>query len=188
MPKGSGNGVLLAFWGGYLNLAGSSLPAEVILDAISQATGMPEKFPGYPSGTRALQFPDVKVNSYFITTFGRNPRDVTDEAERMSSPSITQVLHIMNGEALNRKLMAQGAAVDMLVKLGLSNGRILDNIFLSAFSRYPGKAERGAMLKALSEAESKNAGTVLRGGEAKREILEDLLWAVLTSKEFLFNH
>jgi len=59
---------------------------------------------------------------------------------------------------------------------------------LSAFSRYPGKAEREAMLKALSEAESKTAAPVLRGGEAKREIIEDLLWAVLTSKEFLFNH
>ena len=76
----------------------------------------------------------------------------------------------------------------MLVKLGLSNRRILDHIYLSAFSRFPGKAERDAMLKALSEAESKTAGTVLRDGEAKREILEDLLWAVLTSKEFLFNH
>ena len=164
------------------------LPAEVILDAISQATGVPEKFSGYPLGTRALQLPDAKVNSYFLTTFGRNPRDVTDEAGRMSSSSITQVLHIMNGEALNRKLMARGGAVDMLVALGLSNRRILDHMYLSAFSRYPGKAERDAMLKALSEAESKTAGTVLREGEAKREILEDLLWAVLTSKEFLFNH
>ena len=164
------------------------LPAEVILDAISQVTGVPENFSGYPRGTRAIELPDSKVKSYFLTTFGRNPREVTDESERESSPSITQVLHITNGETLNRKLMAAGGAVDMLVKLNLSPERILDHIYLSAFSRYPHEAEREKLIPAMRQAEQTGREAGLPAEESRRQALQDLFWAVLTSKEFLFNH
>ena len=74
------------------------LPAEVILDAISQVTGVPEKFAGYPAGTRALQLPDTRVPSYFLDIFGRPERKVTSAAERMQDPTLTQALHVINGD------------------------------------------------------------------------------------------
>ena len=163
------------------------LPAEVILDAISQVTAVPEKFSGFPLGMRALQLPDASIKSYFLSTFGRNPREVTDEAERESSPSITQVLHISNGETLNRKLMAPGGTVDMLIKLGLSDDRILDHVFLSSLSRYPTDMERSRILKMMYESVSRDVDEGLAWQESKRQTLQDLLWAVLSSKEFLFN-
>ncbi len=164
------------------------LPAEVILDAVSQVTGVPENFSGYPRGTRALQLPDSKVKSYFLTTFGRNPREVTDESERESSPSVTQVLHITNGETLNRKLRAAGGAVDMLIKLKLSPERTLDHLYLSAFSRYPTEAEREKLVRAMGHADRAGREAGLPAQESRRQALQDLSWAVLTSKEFLFNH
>ena len=80
------------------------LPAEVILDAISQVTGVPEKFAGYPLGTRALQLPDTRVPSYFLDIFGRPERKVTSAAERMQDPTLTQALHVINGDTLQTKL------------------------------------------------------------------------------------
>src|SRR5688572_16046163 len=82
------------------------LPAEVILDALSQVTGVAEKFEGYPAGTRALQLPDTRVKSYFLTAFGRPERLVTSSGERQADPSLAQALHAINGETLNKKLMS----------------------------------------------------------------------------------
>ena len=160
------------------------LSAEVILDGISQVTAVAEKFPGFALGTRALQLPDANVRSYFLTGFGRNPRNITDETERETSPSLTQVLHITNGDTINRKLMAPGGAVDMLIKLGLSNERIIEYAYLSAFSRYPTVQERKKLTKAMREAEVE---ADKEENELRRELVEDLFWSVLTSKEFLFN-
>ncbi len=75
---------------------------------------------------RALQLPDSAVNSYFLTAFGRPPRAQTRESERSSVPTITQALHIFNGDTLNGKLRAPGGTVDMLLKLGLSDEQIVN--------------------------------------------------------------
>lgn len=152
------------------------LPAEVILDAYSQVTGVPTPFPDYPPGTRALQLPDTQVKSQFLTVFGRPPRQVCDSSERSEDPTIAQALHVINGDTLNKKLSAPDGFVALFLKLGLSDARILDQVFLSAFSRYPSEAEKAALLPALQKARPRQQG------------LEDLIWALLTSKEFLFNH
>jgi hypothetical protein len=163
------------------------LPAEVLLDAVSQVTQVPEKFEGYPVGMRALQLPDTQVESYFLTVFGRPPRQQTSESERQSQPSITQALHIINGETLNNKLRAPGGTVDMLLKLGISNQRIVEYLYLSALNRYPSEAERRELVSALDEAQAKQGGS-WGAGNPRRVALEDLTWAMLTSKEFMFNH
>ncbi|MBI3667730.1 MAG: DUF1549 domain-containing protein, partial [Acidobacteria bacterium] len=118
------------------------LPAEVILDAISEVTRVPSKFEGYPEGTRALQLPDSQVNSYFLTVFGRPPRIISDSGERQHEPTITQALHVINGETLNQMLAAKGGTIDMFLKLGLSDSKAVDHVYLSAFSRYPTEQER----------------------------------------------
>ncbi|MBM3727267.1 MAG: DUF1553 domain-containing protein [Acidobacteria bacterium] len=163
------------------------LPAEVILDAMSQVTGVPTAFPGMPAGTRAMQLPDSQIASQFLNVFGRPPRVICDVSERSSDPSIAQALHVINGETLNRKLGAADGYVSLFLKLGLPEKRILDHVYLSAFSRYPTDGERQEMSKMLQEARPAG-GTTESRKEARRQGLEDLLWAMLTSKEFLFNN
>ncbi len=162
------------------------LSAEVLLDAISQATEAPTKFAGYPEGTRALELRDANVDSYFLQTFGRPDRLLTCECERTSDPSMTQVLHIMNGDTLNEKLSRQANEksktkanrIGRLLKENVPNGDILDEIYLAAFSRLPSAEDRSRLLEVLQ---------VVPAAQ-KRESLEDLFWSLLSSKEFLFNH
>jgi hypothetical protein len=153
------------------------LPAEVILDAMSQVTGAPTAFSGYPAGTRALQLPDTQVKSDFLTSFGRPPRITCDAAERASDATVAQALAVINGDTLNKKLSAPDGTIALFLKLGLSDRRILEFLYLSAFSRYPTDAERAAMIDVLQKARP-----------ARKDALEDMAWAMLTSKEFLFDH
>ncbi|HZS08819.1 MAG TPA: DUF1549 domain-containing protein [Blastocatellia bacterium] len=156
------------------------LKAEAMLDAISQVTGVPTVFPDYPVGMRAMQLPDARVNSYFLKAFGRPERINTCECERSSEPTVAQALHIINGETVNQKLRAQGGIVDNFIRLGFSDEAILNHLYLAALSRQPSQNERAGLLAVLKE----NGGSK----EARRQAIEDVVWSVLTSKEFLFNH
>jgi hypothetical protein len=100
---------------------------------------------------------------------------------------VAQALHVINGGTLNKKLMAPDAYPALSIKLGLSDSRILDHLFLSAYSRYPTDAEKQPMLAALHQART-TAGSVDVQREARRQALEDMMWAMLTGKEFLFNY
>jgi hypothetical protein len=161
------------------------LPAEVLLDAYSQVTQVPERFDGYPVGMRGMQLPDTAVKSYFLTAFGRPPRQQTRESERTSVPTITQALHIINGETLNNKLRASGGTLDMLIRLGFSDERILDYLYLASLSRHPSDSERVALLDGLASAEKEKIEGV---DDSRRAALVDMSWALLTGKEFMFNH
>jgi hypothetical protein len=158
------------------------LPAEVILDAISQVTGVAESFPGYP-GRRALQLPDAAVDSYFLTAFGRPPRVTAADSERQQEPSITQALHVINGDTINQKLAAKGGLIQILVDSKIDNKTAIERIYLAALSRYPSDEELRTLSQAMDAA-------FARGGpdSPRRPVLEDLAWAVLTGREFLFNH
>src|SRR4029077_1232135 len=83
-----------------------AIPAEVLLDAISQATGVPEKFNGWTEGARAIQIWDNRMPSYFFGIFGRPVRASVCECERSSEPSIAQALHLMNSEEIIGKIGA----------------------------------------------------------------------------------
>ncbi len=162
------------------------LPAEVLLDAISQVTGVPTAFDGYPSGTRALQLPDVQVKSEFLNVFGRPKRIICDAGERSSEPSIAQALHVINGDTLNKKLLARDSYVGLFQRLGLSDSRMVEQIYLSAFSRFPTGEEKKRALDLLADARLAK-GTPESLAQSRRQGVEDLVWALLTSKEFLFN-
>jgi hypothetical protein len=153
------------------------LKAEVLLDAVAKVTGSPTTFAGYPKGTRALQLRDANVASYFLKTFGRPDRLLTCECERTDQPSMTQVLHIVNGDTLNEKLAAKDNGISQLLKAKTPDGEVVDRLYLAALSRYPRPEEKKRILAVL--------GTDTK---EKRAVLEDLYWGVLSSKEFLFNH
>jgi hypothetical protein len=157
------------------------LAGEVILDAMSQVTGAPTAFAGYPAGTRALQLPDTQVKSEFLTSFGRPVRNICDAAERSSDATVAQALHVINGDTLNKKLSAADGTIGLFLKLGLSDRRIVEHMFLSAFSRYPTDGERTQLLGQLAQAKT------AKGPDEHKQALEDIVWAMLTSKEFLFN-
>ncbi len=159
------------------------LPAEVILDAMSQVTGVPTAFSGYPVGTRAMQLPDSQVQSQFLSSFGRPVRNICDSSERSSEPNVAQALHIINGDTLNKKIAASEGYAALFLKLGLSERRVVEQLFLSAFSRYPTDQERESIQKALATSHSTAAAN-----DTRRQALEDMMWAMLTSKEFIFNH
>ncbi|MFT5522818.1 MAG: hypothetical protein ACI9G1_004759 [Pirellulaceae bacterium] len=167
------------------------LMAEVLLDAISQVTDVPTTFdevlfPGsdrkktdfYPKGTRAIQLYDSAVSSYFLKTFGRNQRRITCECERSDEPTMVQVLHISNGKTINDKLTAKENRVEEFLKEKLGEEEMIRRVYLCALSRLPTDAERKQLLATMEGAPQ----------EEKRVVVEDLFWAVMSSREFLFNH
>lgn len=158
------------------------LPAEVMLDAVSQVTGVPTLFEDFPPGTRALQLPDTAVESYFLDAFGRPDRATTCECERDPQPNLRQALHMINGDTLNKKLSAPGSLIDVALKLGMSNSKFVEHMYLAAFSRYPTESERTRALTILQEA----CGS--EHPQVRRQALEDFAWAMLTGKEFIFSH
>lgn len=100
---------------------------------------------------------------------------------------MAQALHLINGETLNKKLADPNGYLSLYLKVGLSERRIVDQLYLSAFSRYPSDAERQTVLASLDRAKQvKGSAEAVR--ESRRQALEDAVWAMLTSKEFLFNH
>jgi hypothetical protein len=154
-----------------------SIPAEVLLDAISQATGMPEKFNGWPEGYRAIQIWDNRMPSYFFRIFGRPVRASVCECERSNEPSIAQALHLMNSEEITNKIRARQGTARKLATSKRTPSEIIDELYLSTLSRYPIEAERTLML-----------GVFTNAGDDRQAAVEDVLWALLNTRSFVYNH
>jgi hypothetical protein len=154
------------------------LKAEVLLDAVSQVSGVSTEFKDQKKGVRALQLADSAVESYFLATFGRPDRLITCECERSDEPSMTQVLHIYNGNTLNAKLGAKGNSLEGQIASGAPDDKLIDDAYLGSLARLPTDGERGKLLAVFAEAPAAE----------KRPLLEDLYWSLLSSREFLFNH
>jgi hypothetical protein len=161
--------------------------AEVLLDTYSQVLGVPTDFPDYPQGLRALQLPDTNVVSYFLSAFGRPVREFTCECERTEEPNVTQTLHLANGESLNGKLKNPTGTLDTWMKSGKTDAELVDELYLSTLSRPASPGERDAILALVAEAVSGAADDAAKA-VARRQAWEDVCWAVLTSKEYLFVH
>ncbi len=153
------------------------LKAEVLLDIMSQVTASPTPFKDFPTGTRAMQLPDAAIASNFLNTFGRPERIITCECERSDEPSMTQVLHILNGDTLIQKLEAKDNRVSQQLEANSATDQLIDDLYLSSLSRFPTDAEKQKLLAVLSTVPESE----------RRQSLEDLYWSVLSSKEFLFN-
>jgi len=167
------------------------LPAEVLSDAIAAVTGVPDRYTElalsdgsteattqFTNVTRSLQLADASVKSYFLRTFGRNQREITCECERSNQPSLVQVLHLSNGNTVNGKLASpEGRLARMLSEIA-DDGRLVEEAYLLCLSRPPRPAEKAALAAQLAAA----------GTSGRNEVAEDLLWSLLTSREFLFQH
>ncbi len=150
--------------------------AEVLLDAISQITDTPNKFQGLPLGARAVQIADGAVSNYFLTTFGRAKRESVCSCEVKMEPTLSQALHLMNGDAVNDRIK-QGRVVAKMIQDKKNDREIVEDLFLRVFGRMPLDKEWTNVQQAIAE----DAG-------ARQNVLEDLFWALLNSKEFYFNH
>jgi hypothetical protein len=149
--------------------------AEVLLDVLAQVTDTKNKFPGLPLGARAVQMADGRTTNYFLTTFGRATReDVCSCAVRMD-PSLSQALHLLNGDVANDRIR-QGNLVERRLKEGRTPGEIIDELFVRCDCRMPTERERIETLVTVLDAPD------------RRQALEDVFWALLNSPEFIFNH
>ena len=170
------------------------LPAEVILDAYSDVTGVPTTFgqvnigptggvakASYPAGTRAMQLPDSLLVSPFLDAFGRAVREQTCSCEKSVDANIGQALHLNNGKTLNDKLRDPKSRLSQWLTDKAPDAVIVDHVFRFGLSRPPTDEEKQRFLAVLAEASRE-------GSQGRREALEDVFWAVLAGKEFLFNH
>src|SRR5205085_9221312 len=123
-----------------------AIAAEVLLDAICQATGVSEKFNGWPEGYRAIQIWDNRMPSYFFRIFGRPVRASVCECERSNEPSIAQALHLMNSEEIMNKIHDRQGTARKLANSKLTPREIVDELYRGTLSRFPNEAERNLML------------------------------------------
>jgi hypothetical protein len=164
------------------------LPAEVLLDTYAQVTAVPTEFTGVAKGTRALQLRDSQVSTYFLTAFGRPQREQTCSCERQQETTVAQALHLANGDTLNHKLRAPGGVIDGLVRNRADDEETLEDLYLSALARFPTPAEKAKLLPLLAASRPDILDSEAEWNEIRRPALEDLYWAVLTDREFVFNH
>jgi hypothetical protein len=154
------------------------LRAEVLFDVISQVTSTQDqnKFNGLPRGARAVQIANGDTSTYFLTAFGRATRETVCSCEVRMDPNLSQALHLLNGDTVHQKIQ-QGALVkNWLTNDKLSPEAVIRNLYLRCLSRQPTAAELAHTLDIVTKADN------------TQQALEDLFWAILNSKEFLFNH
>ncbi len=149
--------------------------AETMLDVISQVTETKDKFPGLPLGARAVQIADGQTSTYFLTTFGRPTRETVCACEVRLEPTLSQSLHLMNGSTVGPKVQ-QGNLVGQWLQEKRPPAYIIEQLYIRALSRSPTPGEYKKLLAAVDAAKD------------KKQALEDVFWAVLNSREFMFNH
>ncbi|MCA9154483.1 MAG: DUF1549 domain-containing protein, partial [Planctomycetales bacterium] len=153
------------------------LNAEVLLDAIDQVTGSPTNFGGLPSGTRAVELPDNGFTSYFLTVFGRPEASSACECERSGEANLAQSLHLLNSAEIQGKLTSgSGRAAKMAGDKERDHQTKLRELYLLAFSREPSPEEAAIALAHIEK------------NEDPKRAYEDIVWALINTKEFLFNH
>lgn len=152
------------------------LPAESLLDCISQVTGSPDKFRGLPLGARAVQIADGATSNYFLTSFGRSPRVTVADCEATTDPSLSQALHLLNGNSVHNKIVQGKLIAQWLNEDELTVDDVLQKIYIRCLTRTPSDQEKEQLRQTVAAAENDQQG------------LEDVFWAVLNSREFVFNH
>lgn len=149
--------------------------AEILLDCITQVTQTVDDFRGLPPGARAVQIIDGRTSTYFLSTFGRASRETVCSCEVVMEPNLSQALHLINGNTTNQKIK-QGRVVRNLLEAGKTPRQVVEALYLAAIARTPSEQELDRVMALVETSEKQN------------EALEDVFWALLNSKEFIFNH
>ncbi|RYD76076.1 MAG: DUF1553 domain-containing protein, partial [Verrucomicrobiaceae bacterium] len=150
------------------------LPAEVLIDAVAEATGTPTKYSGYPVGLRAIQLPEPGVSSYFLTLFGRSERVTACACERAGEVTLPQLLHLQNSDDIQRQIQDGNGRLVSLLK-NTDDAQVTREIFLTTVNRHPSETELDVISKAIA-------------ADKREDVFRDLFWALLNSKGFSFNH
>jgi hypothetical protein len=148
--------------------------AEVLLDAVGDLTGVPEGFSAMPPGTRAMELWTARSQSLFLDSFGRPDPNQDPPCERTSETTVVQALHLMNAPSVAHKLTIDGSWPHRLSQSGWSTREIVGELYLAAFARYPTDGERGAAERLFER-------------RKRRHAIEDLLWALMNTPEFVFK-
>jgi hypothetical protein len=149
--------------------------AEVLLDCVNLVTEAQERFPGLPAGGRAVQLADGRTQNYFLTTFGRSTRNTPCTCEVKTSPTLSQALHLLNGETTSGKIV-EGKVIERLLKTKQDPMLVATELYERCLSREPSAKEAAAIKAKFAQSQDVNAELV------------DLFWALLNSNEFVFNH
>jgi hypothetical protein len=152
------------------------IDAEVLLDMVSQTTGIAERFGGSPPGTRAIQLWDSKVNHYFLKLYGRPQRLSACECDRAHEPSVAQVLHLLNAPEIQAKLAHERGRIAKLVDKA-TDSEVVEELYLTYYSRLPTDAERTVGVAHMRS-----------NPMQRRQAAEDLAWTLMNTLEFVFNH
>jgi len=156
------------------------LSAEVLLDAVGQVTASPTMFGNLPNDQyapkRAIMLPDESFTSYFLDVFGRPQRISACECERVSEANLAQALHLLNSDEVQNKLAAGNGRADLLAKDMRPDAEKVEELFLWAFGRKPTPTDSAAALAHIAKHPMN-----------KKLAYENLLWALLNTKEFIFN-
>src|SRR5262249_39957015 len=149
--------------------------AETMLDCISQVTLTKNKFPGLPTGARAVQIADGGISTYFLSTFGRATRETVCSCEVRLEPTLSQSLHLLNGDTTTQRI-AQGNLIGTRLNEKKSAAQIIEELYLRTLSRKP------------TASEAKKLDAMVAAETDKKQALEDVFWSLLNSREFMFNH
>ena len=162
--------------GAYSRYYPKRLSAEVLLDAVNTVTHSQSDFSGLPPGTRAVCLPDSGFQSYFLDAFGRSSATTACECESSAESTLAQSLHLLNSKEVQSKLNADDGMAATMAASSQSVSELVTELYLASLSRYPTSSEMQA------------ADEYVHQHDNRRNAMEDLVWALINSKEFLFNH
>lgn len=149
--------------------------AEVLLDMVTEVTDTQNKFRGLPLGARAVQIADGNTSTYFLTTFGRASRETACSCEVKMEPNLSQALHLLNGDTLHQKI-SSGGIVKSMLDSEKTPEQVIDELYMRSLTRLPSDEERAQLVAVVGESDN------------PQQTLEDAFWAILNSREFVFNH
>jgi hypothetical protein len=151
--------------------------AEVLMDSVADVTGQPGEFRGMPNGTRAMQLWTHRTESEFLDAFGRPDPNQDPPCERSPNATVVQALHMMNSPAIANRIAQDGGTCQRLSdENDKSPENLLDELYLLTFSRLPGESERAALVKEFARTDAN-----------RRQVIEDILWSLMNSPEFLYK-
>jgi hypothetical protein len=155
--------------------------AEVLQDCMAEVTDVPEKYRGLPLGARAVNISDGNSTTYFLRTFGRASRETVCSCEVKMEPNLSQALHLLNGQTIQREL-GQSQVIATMLKEKKSPEEIVDELYIRCFGRKPNDQEMETIRSQLPKETDKNRA------QETRKLLDDVFWALLNSEEFMFDH